>query len=232
MNQKRFTTRGVVLSRTNFGEADRILTFITPDHGKVKVIAKGSRKQKSKLAGGIEPFSISELTVLEGKGEIKTLMSSRLVKHFGNLTSELERLNAASSVIKTLSKYTEDDTETGYYELLSQTLGALSDTDLEPEKTLLWFYLHFLKQGGHQPNLRTDVGGQKLTAELRYNFDPEKMTFLQVPNGSFGANHIKLLRLALGLNKPQAIGRIQTPKTVASQCYRLAETMLKVQYQV
>jgi len=50
---KRINTHGIVLARTDFGEADRILTFLTPDNGKVKAIAKGVRKQKSKMAGGI-----------------------------------------------------------------------------------------------------------------------------------------------------------------------------------
>ncbi|MDO8591465.1 MAG: DNA repair protein RecO, partial [bacterium] len=69
----RYVTQGIVLSRTDFGEADRILTFLTNDHGKVRAIAKGVRKSKSKLAGGIELFSISDLTLIIGRGEINTL---------------------------------------------------------------------------------------------------------------------------------------------------------------
>jgi DNA repair protein RecO (recombination protein O) len=46
-------TQGVVLTRINYAEADRILTVLTEDFGKVSLIAKGTRKEKSKLAGGI-----------------------------------------------------------------------------------------------------------------------------------------------------------------------------------
>ena len=48
-------TLAYVLRRTNYGEADRILNIITPN-GKISAIAKGARKEKSKLAGGIEMF--------------------------------------------------------------------------------------------------------------------------------------------------------------------------------
>jgi DNA repair protein RecO (recombination protein O) len=227
MNQKRFTTRGIVLSRTNFGEADRIITFITPEHGKVKAIAKGARKAKSKLAGGIEPFSISELTILVGKGDINTLMSSRLFKHFGNLTSKLERLNAASGAIQLINKSTEDDPEPAYYELLSKTLEAFNNLDLPPELTDFWFKLRLLELSGHQPNLSTDVLDQKLDAKQKYNFDIEKMTFFAVGAGKYNANHIKFLRLGIGLNKPQAISRITDCEKLCAQLSPLVDAMIK-----
>lgn len=229
MNQKRFTTRGIVLSRTNFGEADRILTFLTPEHGKVRAIAKGSRKQKSKMAAGIEPFSISELTILVGKSEVYTLMSSRLVKHYGNLTSQLDRLNTAAQLMRLLNKNTEDSPEPEYYKLLVRIFSALNNTDLPPSLAELWFNLQFLKLAGHTPNLRTDTNGQKLEVQKKYNFDIDKMTFSPAELGKYGANHIKFLRLALGLNKAEAIGRIQVSKAVLDVCSRLVELMLKTQ---
>jgi len=59
---KQFVTTGLVLSRTDFGEADRIITVLTPDHGKLRLMAKGVRRMKSKLAGGIDLFTVSDLT--------------------------------------------------------------------------------------------------------------------------------------------------------------------------
>jgi DNA repair protein RecO (recombination protein O) len=50
---RQFRTQAIILNRTDYGEADRIISFLTPDHGKVKAIAKAVRKSKSKLAGGI-----------------------------------------------------------------------------------------------------------------------------------------------------------------------------------
>jgi DNA repair protein RecO len=65
-------TKGIVLSRRDYQEADRILSVLTPDNGKVSLIAKGVRKPKSKLAGGIELFSVSQLTYLPSHNDLKT----------------------------------------------------------------------------------------------------------------------------------------------------------------
>src|SRR5205814_1274862 len=103
-------TQGVVLSRTDFGEADRIIHFLTPDHGKVTGIAKGVRKSKSKLAGGIELFSISELTFIVGKSEIYTIISARLINHFDNIVKDLNRTNIGYDFLRMVNKATEDNT--------------------------------------------------------------------------------------------------------------------------
>lgn len=60
-------TRAIVLRRTNYGEADRILQLITPE-GRQSVMARGVRREKSKLAGGIELFAVSDVVLGEGKG--------------------------------------------------------------------------------------------------------------------------------------------------------------------
>lgn len=62
-------TRAIVLRRTNYGESDRILNLLTPE-GKVAVLAKGVRKEKSRLAGGIELFSISDVVIHQGRSNL------------------------------------------------------------------------------------------------------------------------------------------------------------------
>ena len=56
---RRYTTEAIVLSRFDFGEADRILTLITPAWGKIKVIAKGFRRPTSRIGGSLEPLPSS-----------------------------------------------------------------------------------------------------------------------------------------------------------------------------
>src|SRR4051812_43718179 len=101
---KQILTSGIVLKRTNYGEADRIITFLTPDHGKIRLIAKGVRRVKSKLAGGIELFSVSHLTYIEGKREIGTLISTRLEKHYGDIVKDIDRVQLGYELIKLLDK--------------------------------------------------------------------------------------------------------------------------------
>ena len=68
--------QAVVLKRIDFGEADRIVTMLTAKNGKVSVIAKGTRRPKSKMAGGIELFTVNNITYINGKNELKTLVSA------------------------------------------------------------------------------------------------------------------------------------------------------------
>lgn len=224
---KQFITKGIVLTRTNFGEADRILTFLTPDHGKIKAIAKGVRKQKSKLAGGIELFSVSHLSFIKGRGEINTIISSRLDKHYANLAKNLERSKAAYGLIERLNKITEEQTEAEYFNLLLTAFEALNNLEQEPSLTELWFDLQLLKLSGHSPNLRTDINSQKLELNRKYNFDPDKMAFFASAHGKFSANHIKFLRLCLGLNTPRAVGRINDAARLTKSVRPLVEQALK-----
>ncbi|MEJ0073760.1 MAG: DNA repair protein RecO [Candidatus Saccharibacteria bacterium] len=96
MNQSRpqQVTTGIVLTRVDYGEADRIITLITPDQGKLRLMAKGVRRIKSKLAGGIELFSVSNITFIRGRGDIGTLVSSRVLTHYGRIVSDLDRNHA------------------------------------------------------------------------------------------------------------------------------------------
>src|ERR1700752_4542275 len=107
---KQTITSAIVLSRTSYQEADRILTLLTPDYGKLRVLAKGVRKSKSKMAGGIELFSIAEIGFIRGKGEMGTLTSSRLIKHFGTIVQDITRTTAGYEIIRVLNKTTEDQT--------------------------------------------------------------------------------------------------------------------------
>ena len=229
MKHRQFTTKGIILARTDFGEADRILIFLTPDHGKVRAIAKSVRKSQSRLAGGIELFSVSDLTLVVGRGEINTLISSRLVRHCGNIVKDIERTKLAYEFLRVMNKATEDKPEEAYFKLLGGGLEALDDLELEPELTALWFDMQLLKLAGHMPNLRTDSYGAKLTKVKSYSIDLEKMRFEPRPQGtgSFTANDIKFLRLGFSASKPQTIHRINGADKVAAACQPLIQTMLK-----
>ena len=98
-------TDAIVLKRVNYREGDRIITFLTPD-GRLSAIAKGARKEKSKLAGGIEMFTLSSIVVHQNdskKNENATddsfgiLTSARPKEFYHQIISDLETLELASS---------------------------------------------------------------------------------------------------------------------------------------
>ena len=95
-------TLAYVLRRTNYAEADRILNLITPE-GKMSAIAKGARKEKSKLAGGIEMFSLVELNIHFGRTELGVVTSSKMVKFYSDILASLERVELATMILKRIS---------------------------------------------------------------------------------------------------------------------------------
>lgn len=223
---RQIVTRGIVLSRTDFGEADRILHFLTPDHGKVSAIAKGVRKSKSKLAGGIELFSVSELSFIIGKSDIYTITSARLIKHFDNIVKDMDRTNAGYDFIRTLNKATEDSAEPDYFNLLSTALESLDDLSLDAKITNLWFSMQLIKLAGHQPNLQTDTNGNKLEASKLYSFDFDHMQFTEAAKqGAFDSNQIKFLRLGFAASTPQVLNKIKEKSAYIDSALSLVKNL-------
>ncbi|MCJ7709420.1 MAG: DNA repair protein RecO, partial [Chloroflexi bacterium] len=86
---RRYVTDGIVLSRFDLGEADRVLTMITPGHGKIRIIAKGVRRPTSRLGGSLEPFA--ELNVGLARGRTFDVVTEVRVGHaWLNLRDSLE----------------------------------------------------------------------------------------------------------------------------------------------
>lgn len=222
---KPLTTQGIILHRTAYGEADRIITILTPEQGKLRLMARGVRKVKSKLAGGIELFSVSDLTYMHGKGEIGTLLSSRLVKHYGNIIQDIERVQLGYELIKMLDRATEDHPEEAYFKLLVTSFEDLNDPQIDLILIKLWFQAQLLRQAGHSPNLQTDTTGQKLKPNTKYNFDFNIMAFLPAAGGRFNANHIKTLRLLFSQNSPNALNQVQGIGDLLPVCRGLLETL-------
>ena len=202
-------TEGIVLSRIDYGEADRILTLLTPEDGKLRLMARGVRKPKSKLAGGIELFSTAEISYMHGRGEIGTLISVRLTTYYSNIVQNIDRVQLGYELIKLLHKATEDQPEAQYFYLLEQAFVALNNADVNIDLIRLWFQAQLLKQAGHSPNIQTDTSGHKLTSDHMYNFDFDAMTFTSYPRGAFTASHIKILRLLFDGHVPTKLQRVQ-----------------------
>lgn len=194
MNQ--LVTDGIILSRINYGEADRIIKLLTPESGKISLMARGVRKPKSKLAGGIELFSVSNLTYIKGRGDLGTLISSRLDKHYGNIVKKIERVQLGYDLIKMLDKATEDEPERDYFDVLTAGFEALNDDLIEVDLIRFWFLVRLLDLAGHSPNLESSSTGERLSPEQIYSFDFDRVAFSSNASGKFNANHIKFLRLA------------------------------------
>lgn len=222
---KQQTSPAIVLRRTNYGEADRIVTFLTPI-GKVRAMVKGVRRSKSKLAGGIELFSESTITFLETRGDLNRIISTRLEQHWDGIIGDLQRMMFGYEAMKLLDKIIEDDSERAYYDLLKYTLTALGDVSLQLSLVEIWFYLRLLKQVGHEPNLLSDQAGKRLESDSMYIFSVDDMCFVQHPNGDFRPDHIKLMRLCLTYS-PEALKQVQGALTLATGIQPLVKQLVQ-----
>ncbi len=191
---KTHQTRAIVLRRTNYGEADRILQLLTPE-GRRSVMARGVRKEKSKLAGGIELFAISDVVLGEGKGDLGVLTSARLVHFYRHIIEDYDRLQFGYFVVKYVARASETVDEPEWFDMLGEIFMGLDAKTIPIELVQTWFYLHYAALLGHELNLGIDVTGQKLDAEKTYRYDIGEQGLVENPRGDITAEHIKLLRL-------------------------------------
>jgi DNA repair protein RecO (recombination protein O) len=191
---KRQQTQAIVLRRTNYGEADRILHLLTPD-GKRSVMARGVRREKSRLAGGIELFAICDVVIGEGKGELGILASSRLVHFYRHIMEDYSRMQFAYDAIKLVSKASEMVDEPEWYDVLVETLAGLDAHSINISMVQIWFYIHYSTLMGYELSLWHDVTGEKLSSDLRYRYDVTERGLRAVDSGELTSDHIKLLRL-------------------------------------
>lgn len=191
---KTLRTRAIVLRRTNYGEADRILQLLTPT-GKYSVMAKGVRREKSRLAGGIELFAISDIVITEGKGDLGILTSARLIQFYGHILQDYDRMQFGYTAIKVVTRASEMVHEPEWYDVLAEVMMALDVHSIELDLIQTWFYLHYSALLGHELSLWHDIEGNKLSAEQTYRYDVGEQGLRVAGGGELGVDHIKLLRL-------------------------------------
>ncbi len=225
---KQLSSSGIILRRTDYGEADRIITFLTSDFGKIHVIAKGVRRQKSKLAGGIELFSISEIHFIKGKSDLDTLVSTRLIKHYGTIVRDLKRTELAYDLLKSINKTVEDKAGSEYFAVLHETLAALDDERIPIVLAELSFAMRTLQLLGHVPEFATDSQGNALNESDTFVFDFESVAFRPAADGPFNKNHLKVLRL-LAHNSPQTVVQVSGIEQLCEDLAPLVRS-LRMQY--
>lgn len=213
-------TRAIVLRRTNFGEADRILQFLTPT-GKVSAIARGSRREKSKLAGAIELFGVSEIVLADGKGELKTLTSAQLVHFYNHIMEDYDRMQFAYQAIKLVSNASEMVPEPEWYDVLSEVLMGLDALSIRLDVIETWFYLRHSALLGHELSLQRDINDEKIDADKKYRYDSIECGLRPAENGEITADHIKLLRL-IATKSIKIIAQIGGVGEIAPDCLLLA----------
>ncbi len=150
-----YKTEGIVLRSMELGEADRVLTILTPRLGKLRVIGKGIRRTRSRLGGGLEPFSDVHLVLAVGRTFDVVTQVALEDPHLG-LRNDLHSTAAAWYVVELADRFCEGAADShGAFVLLAQALSALDAPAEAVSRELVarWFELHLLDAMGFRPEL-------------------------------------------------------------------------------
>lgn len=174
-----FRSEAVVLKRTDFGEADRLLTLFSRERGKIKAVAKGARKPQSRKTGHVDQFMRTSFLFAEGR-DLAIITQAEMVEAYPALREDLVRTTYAAYAVELLDRFTvEEDRHVNIYNLLADALGWLAaggDLMLAAR----YYELRLLALTGFQPQLFRCVacgGGieeqdQFFSAELGGLLDP------------------------------------------------------------
>ncbi|QNK80470.1 DNA repair protein RecO [Nakamurella sp. PAMC28650] len=146
---------GVVLRVTKLGEADRIVTLLTRREGRVRAVAKGVRRTRSRFGGRLEPFSHVDLQLYNGRS-LDIVTQAVTLDSFGSaIAADYSRYTAATAIVETVERLTSEEREPSLklYLLLVSVLRALAETDRDPSLLLDAFLVRSMSLAGWAPAL-------------------------------------------------------------------------------
>ena len=192
--ERAYRTEAVVLRRHELGEADRLMTILTPHYGKLRVVAKGVRRPRSRKAGHLELFTRAQLLLARGR-ELDIVTQAEAADTFPTLQTDLNRLAHAAYAVELLDCFAVAEEENRpLYRLLVDTLARL-DQGSDPAVVTRFFEVRLLDLAGFQPQL---FECRSCRAETR----PEDQYFSFEAGGvlcpNCGAQQRAVRRLSLG----------------------------------
>ncbi|MFZ6005409.1 MAG: DNA repair protein RecO [Actinomycetota bacterium] len=122
-----YRDEGIVLRTHKLGEADRVVSVLTRRHGKVRAVAKGVRKTKSRFGARLEPPTHLQLQLYEGRGELHIVDQAETIDHFRSIREDLDRLTRAVSMLEAADQLSlEGEGNPALYQMLLGALRALA----------------------------------------------------------------------------------------------------------
>lgn len=147
-----YRDEAVVLRTHKLGEADRIVTLLTRQHGKVRAVAKGVRRTASKFGARLEPFMVSDVQLFEGRS-LDIITQAESVGSYGPaITADYGSYTAASAMVETAEKLTDGEPSLQQYLLLVGALRSLARHEHGASLTLDSYLLRALSVAGWSPS--------------------------------------------------------------------------------
>jgi len=160
-----YESPAVVLRQMKLGEADKIVTFFTLRFGKIKAVAKGSKRPKSKFSGRLEPFTYLKVILFgKEKTDLMRLNSCDVLDPFLTIRDDFNRLNRAfvSAELVDFGQKASDPNTEGFNLLLALWRGLCLESDVKKQNLILrLFELKYMSSIGYRPSLDKCVACQR-----------------------------------------------------------------------
>lgn len=169
MQERVYKTQAVVLRRTDYGEADLLLTLYTPQHGKVRAMAKGARKPIGRKTGQLELYTQAYLVIRRGR-EMQQITQAETQEPFIAIQNDLDRSIYASHFTELIDQFTYEDEENELaYDLLVTGLNWLCAEAVNLRLVARYYEYLTLRVMGFAPTLfECAISGDDLPPEDHY----------------------------------------------------------------
>ena len=150
-----YRDEAIVLRTQKLGEADRIITLLTRDHGRIRAVAKGVRRTMSKFGARLEPGSHVDIQLHQGK-TFDTVTQVEAIMNYGEaLTDDYQRWTVASAILESAERFTNNEHEPSLQEfkLVIGAMKVLAENRYDPNLILDAYLLRSLAVGGYAPSL-------------------------------------------------------------------------------
>ena len=171
-----YRIEAIVMHRSDVGEADRLLTVLSRERGKLRLNAKGARKVGSRKGGHVELFVRSKMLIAKGRGDIDIVSQVEMIDAYRGLREDLTRSTYAHYAVELIDAFAEEGSEQPeMFDLLAEALTWIATADNLP-LAARYFELKLLTLAGFQPQLFycADKGEplQEITADEFYGWSP------------------------------------------------------------
>jgi DNA repair protein RecO (recombination protein O) len=184
-------TQGIVLKYTNLGEADKILTILTRNKGKIRAVAKGCRKPKSSMLTSSEMFAVSEFVLYKGSS-LYHISQAETKETFYNLRNDLLKLSYAVFFVEMADAASEEELPNErLFLLLAKALYYLAEGEIPVGLINLAYQLKLMDISGYRPSIQRCVHCGKTEIE-EYKFDIVLGGIICNECEKFGKNIIKI----------------------------------------
>ncbi len=164
--------KGLVIREVNTGEADKIITVLTAEEGKISIAAKNARRAKSSLSAGSQLFAYSEYMLFKGK-ELYNMSSCQVIEPNYEIRNDIEKLTYCSHILELISdNVQEGEPSEEILRLLLNTLYVISKTNRPLKLITVVFELRLMSLLGYEPHVISCVNCGKAQDESMYfDFD-------------------------------------------------------------